>query len=445
MSTSRRYVLLSLVFGLIIAIAIWGGLYLSGYRVMKHGALSPTAAAQGGKEGQKIKYWVSPMNPNFISNKPGKDAMGMDLVPVYEEGGEAQAPGTIAVDPQTLQSMGVKTGKVEIRPLSRVIRAVAMVIYDERQLALVNTKVDGWVNRLFVKVTGAPIRKGQPLLNIYSRELVPAQREYLLALNNLKTIGKSPFPEVADGAKRLAEASRQRLEYFDIPPSEINVLEKTGKVKKNLTLLSPVNGIITKRMVTEGQFVMSGMTLLEVADLSTVWVDADIYEYELPWVKVGQKAKMTLTYLPGKPYVGEIEYLYPYLKGKTRTAKIRLKFPNPRLELKPEMFAQVEIKSPLTLPVVTVPSEAVINTGEKQHVFLALGKGRFAPREIKLGVWGGGGLREVLSGLKGGEEVVTSAQFLLDSESLFREAAALFLKPGETKKGETPAAPLHSH
>jgi Cu(I)/Ag(I) efflux system membrane fusion protein len=197
--------------------------------------------------------------------------------------------------------------------------------------------------------------------------------------------------------------------------------------------------------VTEGQYVMSGMTLLEVADLSTVWVDADIYEYELPWVRVGQKAVMTLTYLPGRTFVGEIEYLYPYLEGKTRTAKIRLKFPNPRLELKPKMFAQVEIKSPLTLPVVTVPAEAVIDTGVKQHVFLALGKGRFAPREVKLGVWGGGGLREVLSGLKGGEEVVTSAQFLLDSESLFKEAAALLLKPGEAKKGGAPAAPPPSH
>jgi membrane fusion protein, copper/silver efflux system len=441
----RRY-FPGLLLGLVVLLIAGGLLYWRGYRLMQHAAVpgpgTPTPTAE---EGRKIKYWVSPMNPNYISNKPGKDAMGMDLVPVYEEGGEAQAPGTIAVDPQTLQSMGVKTGKVEIRPLSRVIRAVGMVIYDERQLSLVNTKVDGWVDRLFVKVTGAPIRKGQLLLRIYSRELVPAQREYLLALNNLKTVGKSPFPEMADGAKRLAEASRQRLEYFDIPSSQINALEKTGRVKKNLTLLSPVNGIVTKRLVTEGQFVMSGMTLLEVSDLSTIWVDGDIYEYELPWVKVGQKAEMTLTYLPGKTYVGEIEYIYPYLKGKTRTAKIRLKFPNPRLELKPEMFAQVQIKSPLTLPVVTVPAEAVIDTGEKQHVFLALGKGRFAPREIKLGVWGGGGLREVLFGLKGGEEVVTSAQFLLDSESLFREAAAKLLKPGEAEKPSAPAAPPHSH
>ncbi|MEJ2091792.1 MAG: efflux RND transporter periplasmic adaptor subunit [Syntrophobacterales bacterium] len=437
----RRF-LPGLLLGLIVLLIAGGFLYWRGYRLMQLIASpGPSALAPEAKEGRKIKYWVSPMNPKFVSGKPGKDPMGMDLVPVYAEGTEAQAPGAIVVDPQTLQSMGVKTGKVEVRPLSRVIRAVGMVIYDERQLSLVNTKVDGWVDRLFVKVTGAPIRQGQALLSLYSRELVTTQREYLLALKNLKTIGKSPFAELAEGAQRLFEASRQRLEYFDIPSSEVNLLEKTGKVKKNLTLVSPVNGIITKRMVTEGQFVMSGMTLLEVADLSTIWVDADIYEYELPWVKVGQKAVMTLTYLPGKTYVGEIEYLYPYLKGKTRTAKIRLKFPNPRLELKPEMFAQVMIKSPLTLPVVTVPSEAVIDTGVKQHVFLALGKGRFAPREVKLGVWGEGGLREVISGLKGGEEVVTSAQFLLDSESLFKEAAALLLKPGESEKGGAPAAP----
>ncbi|MCL4500758.1 MAG: efflux RND transporter periplasmic adaptor subunit [Deltaproteobacteria bacterium] len=436
MSTARRYVLLSLLFGLIIALAFWGGLYLSGYRVMKHGAPSPGAAAPEAKEGKKIKYWVSSMDPKYVSSKPGKDPMGMDLVPVYE-GEEGAAPGAIAVDPNTMQSMGLKLGKVEVRPLTRSIRAVGLVNYDETQLNVVNTKVDGWVTFLYTKITGALVRKGQRLINIYSRELVPAQQEYLLALRNLKALGKSPFPEVTDGARRLAEVSRQRLSYFDITPAEIATLERTGQVKKNLYLLSPVTGIVTKRMVTQGMFVQSGMTLLELADLTYVWVDAQVYEYELPWVKVGQTAVMTLQYLPGETYTGRVEYIYPYLKTETRTARVRLKFPNPGIKLKPEMFAQVEIKSSLPRPVVALPPEAVLDSGEKHLVFIALGKGQFEPREIKVGLEGEGEWREVLEGLKGGEEVVISAQFLLDSESRIREAVRkMTLMPGMSAPGE---------
>jgi Cu(I)/Ag(I) efflux system membrane fusion protein/cobalt-zinc-cadmium efflux system membrane fusion protein len=411
-----------------------------GYRLMQHAAApGPAPPAPEAKEGRKVKYWVSPMDPKIISDKPGKDPMGMDFKPIYEGEEAAGAPGTIKVDPNTLQSIGVRTAKVEVRPLSRVIRAVGKVMYDENQLKVVNTKVDGWVTRLYVRITGEPVRKGQRLISIYSRELVPAQQEYLLALKNLKTVGKSPFPEMAEGARRLAEAARVRLEYFDITPAQIAELERTGQVRKELTLTSPVRGIVTERMVTEGQFVMAGMTLLKVADLSTVWVEGDIYEYELPWVAVGQQATMTLSYLPGETFRGTIEYLYPYLKGKTRTARVRLKFPNPKYQLKPDMYAQVEIKSPLHPRVVVVPLEAVMDTGERQHVFVALGEGRFEPREVKLGAQGDGGLMQVLSGLKGGEEVVTSAHFLLDSESRFREAAAKFLGAQEPGKEGTPA------
>jgi multidrug efflux pump subunit AcrA (membrane-fusion protein) len=397
------------------------------------------------KKERKIKYWFDHMNPSIICDKPGKAPCGMDLVPVYED--EAEALGVISVPAQTLQSMGVRTAKVEVRPLARTIRAVGRVTYDERRLAQVTTKVNGWVDRLFVKVTGDPIHQGQPLLSIYSPELVSTQQEYLLALKNLKSLENAPYPELGDSARRLLDASRRRLEYWDIPPSQIKALEKTGEVKKDLALTSPVHGIVIKRLVTQGQMVQAGMPLLEVADLTEVWVEADIYEYELPWVKVGEKAQMTLSYLPGETFTGKIEYLYPYLKGSTRTVKLRLRFANPGLKLKPEMFAEVEIKSPLTAPVVAVPAEAVIDTGEKQHVFVALGQGRFTPRPVELGVWGEGGLREVRSGLKGGEEVVISAQFLLDSESLFREAATKFLMPGmEMKKeGAPPPKPPHAH
>jgi len=388
---------------------------------------------------RKIKYWVSPMDPGYIRDKPGKAPCGMDLVPVYEEVGE-EAPGTIKVSPATIQSMGVTTAKVEIRPLSRVTFTVGTVTFDERSLNVVTTKIDGWVDHLYVKATGDPIRRGQNLLSLYSPELVTTQEEYLLALKNFRTLQKSAVPEYREGARRLLAAARQRLRYWDIPDSQIARLEQTGEVKKTLTLISPVNGIVTKRLVTQGMFVKAGMPALEVADLSTIWVDADIYQYELPWIKVGQPVTMTLDYLPGQTFRGRIDYIYPYLKESTRTAKVRLRFPNPDLRLKPEMFAQVKIESPVSRQAVVVPADAVLDTGLKQHVFIALGQGRFEPREVKLGVFGDHGLREVLSGLKGGEEVVTSAQFMLDSESRFREAVQMMM-PGMEGGGKTEEKP----
>jgi RND family efflux transporter MFP subunit len=395
------------------------------------------------KKERKIKYWVSPMDPGYIRNKPGKAPCGMDLVPVYEEVGE-EAPGTIRVSPNTIQSMGVKTAKVEVRPLSRLTLAVGRVTFNERNLAAITTKVDGWVDRLFINATGDPVRKGRALLKIYSPELVSAQEEYLLALGNLKAMQNSPVKEMAAGARRLAAAARRRLAYFDISAAQIDALEHTGRVRKHLTLFSPANGIVTKRMVTQGMYVKAGMPLLEVADLSTIWVDADIYQYELPWIKVGQPVTMTLDYLPGETFPGKIDYLYPYLQEATRTARVRLRFPNPGLRLKPEMFARVKIESPVTHRAVVVPADAVIDTGLKQHVFIALGQGRFEPREVKLGVLGNDGRREVLAGLKGGEDVVVSAQFMLDSESRFREAVQMMMpgmEKGSKKESPSPAMP----
>ena len=406
-------------------------------------AAAPGAPAAPPKE-RKIKYWVSPMDPGYVRDKPGKAPCGMDMVPVYEDAGE-EAPGTIKVSGATLQSMGVRTAKVEVRPLSRLTLAVGLVNFNERNLSTVTTKVNGWLERLYVNATGDPVRKGQALVSIYSPELVSSQEEYLQAVRNLKAMKNSPVKEMVDGAKRLAEASRRRLAYFDISAAQIDDLERTGQVKKNLTLASPANGIVTKRMVTQGMYVQAGMPLLEVADLSTVWVDADIYQYELPWIKVGQPVTMTLDYMPGETFPGKIDYIYPYLKEATRTAKVRLRFANPGLKLKPEMFAQVKIESPVTKPAVVVPMEAVLDTGLKQHVFIALGQGRFEPREVKLGVYGdGNNVREVISGLSGGEEVVTSAQFLLDSESRFREAVQMMMPGmdmGGKKEGEKPAGP----
>jgi len=399
--------------------------------------------APAAKKERKIKYWVSPMDPGYVRDKPGKAPCGMDLVPVYEEVGE-ETPGTIKVSPNIIQSMGVRTARVEVRPLSRLTLTVGRVTFNERNLAVITTKVDGWVDRLFVNATGDPVRRGRALLKIYSPELVSAQEEYLLAQRNLKAMKTSPVKEMVAGARRLAAAARRRLAYFDISAAQIDALEHTGQVRKHLTLFSPANGIVTKRMVTQGMYVKAGLPLLEVADLATIWVDADIYQYELPWIKVGQPVTMTLDYLPGETFPGKIDYLYPYLNEASRTARVRLRFPNPGLRLKPEMFARVKIESPVTHNAVVVPADAVIDTGLKQHVFIALGQGRFEPREVKLGVLGNDGRREVLAGLKGGEDVVVSAQFMLDSESRFREAVQMMMpgmEKGSKKESPSPARP----
>ena len=397
---------------------------------------TPTPTA---KKERKIKYWVDPMDPTYIRNKPGKAPCGMDLVPVYE-GSAEEVPGVIKVSPAAIQSMGVTTTKVQVRPLSRVTLTVGTVTFDERGLNVLTTKVNGWVDRLYVNAVGDPVRRGQTLLSIYSPDLVSAQQEYLLALTNVKAMGNSPVKEMAAGARRLVAAARQRLAYFDISAAQIDALERTGRARKHLLLFSPANGYVTKRMVTQGMYVRAGMPLLEVADLSTIWVDADIYQYELPWIKVGQPVIMSLEYLPGETFRGKVDYIYPYLNEATRTVKVRLRFPNPKLKLKPAMFSQVKIESPVIHNAVVVPADAIINTGLSQHVFIALGQGRFTPQKVKLGVLGNNGMRQILSGLKGGEEVVTSAQFMLDSESRFRSATKM-MAPALEKGAKPEAAP----
>jgi Cu(I)/Ag(I) efflux system membrane fusion protein/cobalt-zinc-cadmium efflux system membrane fusion protein len=400
---------------------------------------------------RKVKYWVSPMDPGYVSDKPGKAPCGMDLVPVYEEEAGSAREGVITVDPGVIQSMGVRTAPAELKPLTRRIRAVGRVTFNERRLYQVTTKIGGWVERLYVNAAGDPVRRGQPLVSLYSPELVSAQRELLLARDNLGALDQSDFPELKDSARRLYEAARERLRNWDIPAGEVEELLHTGRVKRELLLKAPVTGVVVKRLVTQGQMVQPGMPLLEVADLSTVWVEAEVYEYELPWVKVGQHAHITLSYLPGETFHGQVDYLYPFLQGETRTARVRLVVPNPKLRLKPDMFAQVDLVAPAAAATVVVPSEAILDTGERQHVFVALGQGRFEPRPVKLGVRGDEGLVEVREGLRPGEEVVTSAQFLLDSESRFREAIAQMLKASGQKEGEkaAPAAPAmppgHKH
>jgi len=395
---------------------------LAAEKGLKAGMIDP-------KTGKKIKYWVAPMDPTYIRKEPGKSPMGMDLVPVYEEEGEGKEPtSTIRIDPVTMQNMGIRLGKVQRKPLTKNIRAYGNVTYDETKIYTVNTKFSGWIEKLYVNFEGDKVRKGQPLFDIYSPDLVSAQEEYLLALQQYNSLSNSSYPNIGQGAQRLLEASRTRLRYWDLTDEQIEELTKMKKVRKTLTVYSPANGVVTKKNAFEGHYVKEGTEQYEIVDLSKVWVDVDIYEYELPWVRQGMPAEMNLTYLPGKSFHGRVLYIYPYLEAKTRTATLRLEFSNPDYEMKPDMYANIYLKSTITKDTLVIPQEAVIDSGIRRIVFVAEGGGKFRAREVKIGLEGNNDEYQVLSGLKEGEEIVLSAQFMLDSESQLREAAQKMLE-----------------
>ncbi len=398
--------------------------------------IKPSASA--GTEGErKIKYWVAPMDPTYIRDEPGKSPMGMDLVPVYED--EATGGSLITIDPVTIQNMGVRTAPVETRDISRTIRTVGLVEYDEPAQYSINTKVAGWIERLYVNQVGQHVGKGQPLLELYSPDLVTAQEEYLLALDNYASLAETPFPEIADGARRLLDATRRRLQLWDISAGQIKRLEQNRQVRKTMTLHSPYSGIVKSKMMNEGGYVTPGMELFEIADISEVWVMADIYEYELPWVSVGQSAELVLPYADGKEVVSSVSYIYPFVEPKTRTVKARIEIDNPDFELKPDMYVNVRLATATVKETLAVPSEAVLYSGEKMTVFVALGNGRFEPRLVKVGATGDQGYTEIKQGLFAGEQVVTSAQFMFDSESKLREAIQKMMKPKNAPSAATQA------
>ncbi len=389
-------------------------------------------------EGERVvKYWVAPMDATYIRDEPGKSPMGMDLVPVYED--QSATGSIISIDPVTSQNMGVRTTPVSRKDLSRTVRTVGLVDYEEPRQFSVNSKIDGWVERLYINETGQFVKKGSALLEIYSPTLVSAQEEFLLARNNSKTLAESPFPSIADGAKRLLESSRRRLKLWDISDRQINRLEKSGEVAKTLTLYAPYDGIVSMKMVREGQFIKSGMELLMLSDISKVWVYADIYEYEMAWVKVGQKAKIHLPYVGRDPIESEISYIYPFVEPQTRTIKARFDIDNPDFALKPDMYVNVRLQTDPVVDALTVPVEAVLHSGERTTVFVSLGEGKFEPRLVKTGLQSETGDIEIVQGLLEGEHVVVSAQFMLDSESKLREAIQKMLNP------EPPASAEHDH
>jgi len=379
---------------------------------------------------RKILYWWDPMSPNFISDKPGKSPMGMDMVPVYED----QAQGkVISIDPVTVQNMGVRTAVVQRKNLSRAVITNGTIVADESKTFEVNTKISGWIEKLFVNKTGQRVEKGQALLDIYSPDLVAAEQEYFLAFQNSQLPVYRGTSGKVSGSSELLNAARDRLKFWDITDEQIAQLESARKITRTMTIYSPVSGIVMQKMAVEGGYVMAGTDLFDITDLSEVWIETGIYEYELPWVEVGQAAMVTLADQPGKMLHGKVSYIYPYLDPMTRTAKVRMVFPNPNLDLKLAAYAQVQIETRIHDDVIAIPREAVIRSGKRDVVFLALGEGKFLPQEVTLGLEADSSQYEVLSGLAEGNLVVTSSQFLLDSEAQLQEALKKMLSAGASE------------
>jgi len=378
---------------------------------------------EGEKKKHKILYWRAPMDPTEIYDQPGKSKMGMDLVPVYE-GEEASGAGSILIDGTIQQNMNLRTAPVERRDIERVIRAFGNVTYAQDEEYSVSIKITGWIERLYVNTEGQRVKKGEALLEIYSPELVSTQEEYLLALDNFKKLEESPYESIQKNAERMFRLARNRLEYWDISETEINKIEQTREVRRTILLKSQVNGIVTHKAVVEGDRVGPGMDLFHIANLDKIWVEAAVYESELPLVKRGQKAELELDQMRGKTFEGKVDFIYPYLDQKSRANNVRLVFSNTNLELKPDMFVTVRIFAPVAADSQAIPAEAVIYSGKRQIVFVSRGDGKFEPREVKTGAESDEGYIQVLSGLFDGEQVVVSGQFLLDSESRTREAIA---------------------
>jgi RND family efflux transporter MFP subunit len=380
---------------------------------MKLEPVHKTAGTETAASGEhKVLYYKSTMMPGETSTKPGKDSMGMDMVPVYADQAAAANSSTITIDPTTIQLMNIQTAEVTRGPLRRTIRTVGTIDYNETALADVTTKFKGWIEKLNVDVTGQLVHRGEPLFEIYSPELYSAEAEYLAVLNSTN----------GSGGTTLREAALDKLKFFDISDAQIAELEKSPTPKKTLEILAPADGFVIEKNIVRGQMVDAGMKLYRLADLGIVWVFAQVYEQDLPYVQLGQEATVKLSSLPDREFRGRVTYAYPNVDEKTRTAKVRLEFENPGYFLKPGMFVSAQITAELEPSALLVPDSAVLRSGEKNTVFVALPGGKFDPRTVALGPESEHDMVAVISGLQEGEHVVTSGQFMLDSESQLREA-----------------------
>jgi len=372
---------------------------------------------------KKILYWRAPMDPNEIYDKPGKSKMGMELVPVYDD--EGSSSGVVTIDASIQQNMNLKLTTVEEKKLSNVINTNGVLTTDERNEFIVTTKVNGWIEKLYVNYTGQKIKKGEKLADIYSPELVAAQQELLTAVEYKNATTGKEGNNILNSGDELINNTIKKLELLDISDADIKNIIETKKLRKYVTLYAPANGTVLMKYVIEGEKIAAGKQLLHIADLSNLWLKADIYENELNKVSIGSKAKINFTYFPAKTYEGKVSFIYPTINPKTRIIQVRINISNNSNELKPDMFAKVEIigNDLGLMPVISETS--VIRSGQKNISILSLGQGKFKPVEIKLGGYSDG-YYQILSGLKTGDKIVSSAQFLIDSESSLRSAINMY-------------------
>ncbi len=388
-----------------------------------------TTEGTGSSDERKILYWRAPMNPNEVYDKPGKSSMGMDLVPVYED--EGGASGVVTIDPAVQQNMNVKTEVVKVKKMNAEVITNGILEIDERKEFVVTTKVGGWVEKLYVNYTGQEVKKGEKLIDIYSPQLVAAQQEFITALSYSASVMNSSDENIAASGKELINNSIRKLELLDVSSLEIERLRKTKEINKYVTLYAPFVGTVIHKQVTEGEKIKPGSPLLRIADLKNLWLMADVYEYELAKIKVGSTADITFNYLPGKTFKGKISFIYPTLDAKTRTVKVRIDMPNYNNELKPSMFATITISGKDLGNYPVVPEYAIIRSGQTNIIVLALGDGKFRPVDVKLGNYADG-YYQVLDGLTDGNKIVTSAQFLIDSESNLKAAFTQFTSSEES-------------
>jgi len=374
---------------------------------------------------KEVLFYRNPMNPVITSPVFMQDEMGMDYIPVYADGGGGgdEPAGTVTIDPVTVQNIGVRTVIAETRDLSRALNGLGRVDFNEERLARLHPKTSGWIEELKIDETGKRVSKDTILLSIYSPELVAAQQEYLVALDNWETVGNSAATQMKRSSRTILDSARERLQLFDVAEHQIKELEKNRKLKKQLHIHSAFEGRVMHIGAREGQYVTPKDELYLIADLSRIWVNVDVFEDELSWLKLGDRAEMRVRAQPGRTYEGKITFIHPILNRKSRTVQVRLEFDNSDLSLKPGMFANVTLYVDPQPGAVVVPSEAIVRSGSREQVFVVRAPGKFEPREVTLGV-SAGGLTQILSGVEAGEQVVTSSQFLIDSESKLREATA---------------------
>ena len=378
---------------------------------------------------REVLYWYAPMDPSFLRDAPGLSPMGMKLVPKYADQNAADDSGAIRIDPTQVQNIGVVSEPAVLENIARTSRTVGILDYDAQRIARVNTKYEGWIEKVHVNYVGQEVRRGQPLFEIYSPDLVSTQEEYLRALEYVDSMKGSGRKETRRQAEALLRSSRERLRFWDISVEQIESLETNRIVQRRLTVHSPADGVVAGIMQDslEGMHVQPGMDLYKIADLSTVWVHADVYESDLPWVREGLPAVVTFRNDPGQVYRGKVLFLYPEINKQTRTLKVCVVLSNPERRMRPGMYADVIVHGPKVKNAVTIPRSAVLRTGERDLVFLDLGEGRFRPQEVRLGMAGQDDRIQILEGVEPGQEVVVQAQFMLDSESRIQEAISKFM------------------